>query len=371
MHILYVTTVSDTMRFFTEHIRMLVDRSHTVDLACCVTSPISPTLTKLGCKVYDLSLSRSPFSKANLRGYKQLRQVIREGHYDVIHTHTPVASALVRIACGKSNDVKVIYTAHGFHFYRGAPFSSWLLYYPVEKWLSSYTDVLITINEEDYERAKRKFSARRVEYVAGVGVDVKKLSGTDVDRKEKRSQLGLLESDFVLISTGELNANKNHQTVIHAVHKLNNPNVKYLICGQGPLRGALSRLIRKLGLEQQVFLLGYRTDVTQINHIADVFVFPSIREGLPVALMEAMVCGLPVVCSDIRGNRDLIEEGKGGFLTDPRIVDGFVDALRRLSASETLRREFGKNNLIRIEKYDVAVVLDRMADLYRGVYPKR
>ena len=314
MNILYVATVSSTMDFFTEHIKLLLREGHTVDFACNVTKLINSELIMDGCNVHNLSLSRSPFDKANYLGYKQLKTLIQEGRYDVIHTHTPIASVLVRVACRGNNDIKVIYTAHGFHFYKGASWLNWLFYYPVEKWLSRYTDVLITINQEDYERARRSFKTSRIEYVPGVGVDVKKYCSVVVDREVKRNQLGLAEDDFVLVSTGELNDNKNHKTVIHAVHRLNNPSIKYLVCGQGPLENELLDLIQELGLEHQVILLGYRTDVMEINHIADVFVFPSFREGLSVALMEAMACGLPVVCSDIRGNRDLIEDAKGGYL---------------------------------------------------------
>jgi len=367
MHILYVTTVSSTMGFFTQHVKMLLQQGHTVDFACNVTKPIDPEFIMRGCRVHDLSLSRSPFTKANCRGYKQLKKTIQEGQYDVIHTHTPIASALVRVACRRNKDIKVIYTAHGFHFYKGASWLNWLFYYPVEKWLSRYTDVLITINKEDYERAKRSFKAGRIEYVPGVGVDVEKYGSVVVDRKAKRKELGLAEDDFVLVSTGELNDNKNHKTVIQAVHRLNNLSVKYLICGQGPLKNELLNLVQELGLEHQVMLLGYRTDIIEINHIADVFVFPSFREGLSVALMEAMACGLPVVCSDIRGNRDLIEDGKGGFLVEPKNILGFTQSMEVLFKDISLREGMGKYNKDKVQEYDIGTVLDKMKSVYYDV----
>jgi len=367
MRILYVTTVSSTMGFFTQHVKMLLQQGHTVDFACNVTKPIDPEFIMRGCRVHDLSLSRSPFTKANCRGYKQLKKTIQEGQYDVIHTHTPIASALVRVACRRNKDIKVIYTAHGFHFYKGASWLNWLFYYPVEKWLSRYTDVLITINKEDYERAKRSFKAGRIEYVPGVGVDVEKYGSVVVDRKAKRKELGLAEDDFVLVSTGELNDNKNHKTVIQAVHRLNNPSVKYLICGEGPLKNELLNLVQELGLEHQVMLLGYRTDIIEINHIADVFVFPSFREGLSVALMEAMACGLPVVCSDIRGNRDLIEDGKGGFLVEPKDVAGFAQSIKSLSENSALSKRMGQHNVVRVRDFDTSIVLRHMKDIYKNV----
>jgi len=264
-------------------------------------------------------------------------------------------------------DIKVIYTAHGFHFYKGASLLNWLFYYPVEKWLSRYTDVLITINKEDYERAKRSFKAGRIEYVPGVGVDVEKYGSVVVDRKAKRKELGLAEDDFVLVSTGELNDNKNHKTVIQAVHRLNNPSVKYLICGEGPLKNELLNLVQELGLEHQVMLLGYRTDIIEINHIADVFVFPSFREGLSVALMEAMACGLPVVCSDIRGNRDLVEDGKGGFLVEPKNLLGFTQSMEVLFKDVSLREGMGKYNKDKVQDYDIGIVLDKMKYVYENL----
>ncbi|HCS76055.1 MAG TPA: glycosyltransferase family 1 protein, partial [Clostridiales bacterium] len=262
----------------------------------------------------------------------------------------------------------VVYTAHGFHFYNGAPWLNWLLYYPIEKWLSRYTDVLITINKEDYERAKRSFKAGRIEYVPGVGVDVEKYGSVDIDRKAKRKELELAEDDFVLVSTGELNDNKNHKTIIHAVHGLNNSSVKYLICGQGPLQNGLLQLVQELGLEHQVMLLGYRTDIIEINHIADVFVFPSFREGLSVALMEAMACGLPVVCSDIRGNRDLIEDGKGGFTVEPEDVAGFSKSIKLLLEDASLGESLGYYNKSKIKSYDTKIVLEKMKNIYGNVH---
>lgn len=367
MKILYVTTVSSTMSFFTEHIKMLLQGGHVVDFACNVMKPINSELVMLGCEVHDVSLNRSPFSVDNWRGYKQLKGLLRKKETDVVHTHTPIVSALVRVALRKDNHIKIIYTAHGFHFHKGAPLLNWLLFYPVEKWLSRYTDVLITINKEDYERAKKSFKAGRIEYVPGVGVNVEKCSKVTIKRKEKRTDLGLAEDDFVLVSTGELNSNKNHKTAIHAIHKLNNPSVKYLICGQGQLEDELLHLVKDLDLEHQVMLLGFRTDILEINHIADVFVFPSFREGLSVALMEAMACGLPVVCSDIRGNRDLVEDGKGGFLVGPRDVVGFAQSIKSLSENAALRKRMGQNNVVRVRDFDTSIVLSHMMDIYKTV----
>ena len=316
---------------------------------------------------YHIGFSRKVTNVgANIKAYYQMKNLIKEQQYKVVHCQSPIGGVITRLATRKT-DVSVIYTAHGFHFYQGAPWLNWLLYYPIEKWLARYTDVLITINKEDYERAKRSFKAGRIEYVPGVGVDVEKYGSVVVDRKAKRKELGLAEDDFVLVSTGELNDNKNHKTVIQAVHRLNNPSVKYLICGQGPLKNELLNLVQKLGLEHQIMLLGYRTDIIEINHIADVFVFPSFREGLSVALMEAMACGLPAVCSDIRGNRDLIEDGKGGFLVEPKNILGFTQSMEVLFKDISLREGMGKYNKDKVQEYDIGTVLDKMKSVYYDV----
>lgn len=366
--ILYVTTISNTVNaFLIPHIKMLVDYGHKVDVAFNIEQPVNPEIYELGCKVHSISFRRNPLNISNFLGYKRLRKLIQNEKYDLVHTHTPIASACVRLACRKLKNVNVFYTAHGFHFYKGAPIINWLLYYPIERWLSKYTDVLITINKEDYNRAKHFFKARRIEYVPGVGIDVDNLRKIKVNKNHKLSELGLPHNAFVLLSVGELNENKNHATVIKALAKLNNPQIHYIICGQGVLEDYLKRLVKKLELEKQVHLLGYRKDIPEICKASDVFVFPSFREGLSVALMEAMACGLPIICSNIRGNSDLIENGKGGFLLNPRDIEGFSNAIDLLYSSSKLREELGNQNLKIINKYSIKNVKCLMEKIYCGV----
>ena len=256
------------------------------------------------------------------------------------------------------------YTAHGFHFFKGAPILNWLIYYPVEKWLARYTDTLITINKEDYERAKSKFKAKRVEYVPGVGIDLKKFNTVKVDRDLKRSQLGLPKEAFVVLSVGELNKNKNHEVIIRAIAKIDNPDIHYIVCGEGPLKGYLIDLSEDLGIKNRVHLLGIRKDIAEICKVSDLFTFPSYREGLSVALMEAMANGLPVVCSNVRGNSDLIEDGKGGYLIEPVDVEGFAKYIKGLIEDSRLKSEFGDFNHKKIENYSIENVLKEMEEIY-------
>ncbi|MFE4350594.1 glycosyltransferase family 4 protein [Peribacillus butanolivorans] len=326
-------------------------------------------LQSKGIILNDVNINRNPFNKCNLSAYQEIKKLIEKNSFDIIHCHTPVAAMLVRLAARKvrKKGTKVIYTAHGFHFFKGAPIKNWILYYPVERWLSRYTDTLITINIEDFERAKKSLKAKKVKYIPGVGINVKRFEQVDVNKLAKRQEIGLLKDSFVVLSVGELNKNKNHETVIKAIAKLNNPNVHYVICGQGILEDYLIKLIKELGLERKVKLLGYRKDIDEICKVADVFAFPSFREGLSVSLMEAMASGLSVVCSDIRGNSDLIEDGKGGFLIKPEDVDGFVNALQKILSNKSYKETFGEFNKNAIEKYNIENVISDMKKIYSEV----
>jgi len=367
MKILYVTTISNTVNaFLIPHIKMLIDEGHQVDVVFNIEQEVKPEIFEMGCKVYELPLQRSPFSRDNFRAYKMWKNIIISGGYDLVHTHTPVASAIVRVACRNLNRVRVLYTAHGFHFYKGAPLINWLVYYPVEKWLARYTDTLITINKEDYEKAKSKFKAKRVEYIPGVGISIDKFNKVKIDRYLKRNNLGLPTDAFVVLSVGELNKNKNHEVIIRAISKVDNPHIHYVICGEGQLGGYLRNLSKELGIEKRVHLLGFRKDIPEICKTSDVFAFPSLREGLSVALMEAMANGLPIMCSDIRGNKDLIDDNKGGFLIDPTDVDEFAEKILLLNEEQNRKKNMGLYNANRIKEFELKNVLKETAKLYRS-----
>jgi len=365
MKILYVSTISNTINaFMIPHIKMLFEQGHHVDIACNIQREIDKGLVELGCRVHDISFSRSPLNKTNLKAYQNLKKLIVDQKYDLVHTHTPVASAITRLVCKNIKGTKVFYTAHGFHFHKGAPLKNWLIYYPLEKWLAKYTDTLITINKEDYERAKSKFKAKRVEYIPGVGLDIDKFRNVVVDKADKRQELGLPEDAFIVLSVGELNKRKNHEIIIRAIEKLKNPDIHYVICGKGPLESYLNNLAVEIGIGKNVHLLGYRPDVPDIYKVSDVFVFPSYREGLPVSIMEAMAAGLPVVCSNIRGNSDLIEYGKGGYLVSPSDVDEFAKRIKELRTDSSLRSKFVTFNQKNIQKYSLFNAIGKLVSIY-------
>ena len=309
MKILYTTTVGLTMIFFKSIISELIQEGHTVDIACNESEyPVDDFYREHGCRVFQIGWTRMPFTKDNIRAVKSLRALMEQNDYDMVHCHTPVAGVCTRLACKKlrKDGLRVFYTAHGFHFYKGAPRVNWLVYYPIEKYCARFTDVLITINKEDYAFAQRKMHVKRIEYVPGVGIDVAKFQNTVVDRREKRKDLGIPEDAILLLSVGELNSNKNQQVIIKALKILNDPRIHYAIVGDGFIRKRLIALSRSLGVDDHVHFLGYRHDVNEIMKCADIFVHPSYREGLSVSVMEAMASGLTITGSDIRGVCDLV-----------------------------------------------------------------
>ena len=317
MKILYVTTISNTVNaFLIPHIKMLVENGHSVDIACNIVQPIKPELIDMGCKVYNIPFQRSPIHKLNLHAFGSFKNLIRTEVYDIVHTHTPVASAIVRLACKKNSSIKVIYTAHGFHFYKGAPLINWIIYYPIEWYCAQITDVLITINKEDFVFAQKKLKAKSIVYIPGVGIDAKKFAKLSTNRDAKRTELGVGKNDILWLSIGELNRNKNHEIVIRALSKLNRKDMHFAIAGAGVLENHLKTLAQTTGVAENVHILGLRSDVSELLNAADIFVHPSIREGLPIALMEAMAVGLPCIVSKIRGNIDLIDDN-GGALFNP------------------------------------------------------
>lgn len=311
----------------------------------------------------DMPFERFPIKAANYKAYKQLRELIEQEKFDIIHCHTPVGGLVTRLAARKSrkDGTKVLYTAHGFHFFKGAPLLNWLVYYPVEKFASRYTDILVTINQEDYNFAKKKMNAREVAYVPGVGIDVAKIKNTQVDIKQKRAELGIDEKSFVIASVGELNDNKNHELIVRAIAQLEQrDNITYVVCGKGPKREELLRIAGENHVN--LILPGFRRDITEILKSSDLFAFPSKREGLPVSMMEAMACGLPVVASRVRGNRDLIEDGVNGYLFESDNLDLAKEALSKAINSDL--SYMGNENLKRINNYDIESITKQLAQLY-------
>lgn len=363
-------------QFNIPNIRLLQSLGYKVDTAADFTMPGTITaervedlkrrLGEMNVGVFDVPIPRSLSPRAIRTAYKEVRRILEDGHYDLIHCHSPIGGAICRLAARteRRKGTRVIYTAHGFHFYSGAPLKNWLVYYPVEKILSRCTDVLITINREDFTRAQKSFRAGKTVYVPGIGVDADKIAEAKADGEIRRSN-SIADEDTMLLSVGELNDNKNHETAIRAIALLPD-RFKYVIVGKGEKLEELRTLSEELGIADRVRFVGFKNNVYEYYKSADAFVFPSYREGLSAALMEAMAAGLPVACSRIRGNTDLIDEGKGGFMFDPSDREAIAESIRALFRED--RGKMGRYNAEKIaSSFSIRKVREEMERIYRSI----
>lgn len=361
-------------QFNMPNIKLLKELEYKVHVACnfidgntCSEEQITTlknNLSEANVEFHQIDFQRNVMKlKDNVRAYKQVKKLVTNYNFEFIHCHSPIGGVVGRLA-GKKTNTKVIYTAHGFHFYEGAPLINWLIYYPIERWLSKYTDTLITINREDYKNAS-VFKSKRKEYVHGVGIDISKFELTTSNRSKTRKSIDINEDEIMVLSVGELNKNKNHQVLIKAIAELRDETIKYVICGQGRLKNELITLSKELKVDHQVEFLGFRNDIPELMDAADIYAFPSFREGLSVSLMEAMASGLPVICSNIRGNNDLIVEDKGGYLIPPSDYLEISKKIKLLSDSKELRNELGSYNKVSIMKFSESNVMDEISRIYK------
>lgn len=371
--LIVASTASMILQFNIDNITLLQELGYTVEVACnfeegntCSFDQIEylkKTLDRLHIKFHQVEFLRTPFKIRNFRAYRSIKNLLNKENYSLVHCHSPIGGVILRLAARKKK-IKVIYTAHGFHFYRGASWKAWCMYYPVEKILSYYTDILITLNYEDYENAQ-SFFMKKLMYIPGIGIDTEKYQASEDIKEEKRKELTFHTTDTILCSIGELIARKNHKIILQALFKLDNKNIHYMIIGQGRLKQELYDLVKKLKLENQVHFLGYRTDIKELLSISDLYVFPSIQEGLPVALMEAMATGLPIIASNIRGNRDLIQNGRNGFLVENKI-EAYSLKIVELMEKPQLRKKISEQAKKDSVQYDRKRIERIMKKVYKS-----
>lgn len=379
--VLMLASIAPMIEAFNQkHIQTLQSIGHDVHVAANFTDEapkahqrnqqFKKQLSKQNIPVYELPISRNPFSKDNFAAYRRIKQLLEKEQYDMIHCHSPIGGVLTRLAAGQSRKkgTAVLYTAHGFHFFKGAPRKNWLLYYPIEKLLSKRTDCLITINTEDYTHALEKnFSMQTMKLVNGVGIDLNKFSPTsDEKRKTLRKQYGYNNDDFLLIYVGELISRKNQQHALNIAHHLsaNMPQIKLLLAGDGEDEIALAERIQKLKLQNKVELLGFRTDITELMSLSDIAISTSKQEGLPVNVMEAMGVGLSLVVTDCRGNRDLVNNGLNGYVVQQDNVKAFSEKIEVLAQHKPLRDKFSQYSTLFIRQYGDQEVQKEMKQIY-------
>jgi glycosyltransferase EpsD len=370
LKILFVSTISNTINaFLIPHIQLLLKQGHKVDIACNVEQEISPLLINLGCKVHEIAFQRSPLNRDNFMAYQKIKRLVLSEEYELIHTHTPVASFLTRLACKDISKIKILYTAHGFHFYKGAPIINWLVYYPLEKLAARWTDGLITMNEEDFNIAKKLQLRNRTKVykVNGVGINFENFQPVTLEEKrELRKQYGYNGNDFILIYAAELNYNKHQDLLIESIRILKDkiPHLKLLLAGSGQFIDRYKEQIKRLNLGKNVHLLGYRDDIANLLKISDLAVSSSRREGLPVNVMEAMAVGLPLVVTDCRGNRDLVKNGQNGYVVGTNDGHGFANAIEKIYFSTDLKKAFGEESRKLVKTYSWEKVKEQMANIY-------
>lgn len=363
MKILFVSHTANFSKFNRPFMRWFKGQGWTVDYASAGEETVQDCDTH-----FTIPLARSPLSLRNLTAFFRLRRIIKKGNYAIIHAHTPTGGVITRLAArqARKHGTQVLYTAHGFHFFRGAPLLNWLVYYPIEKLCSYLTDDLITINTEDYALAQKKFHAERTHHIAGVGVDLARFHSVSPKQKQTlRQKHGYSPDDFILIYVAELNKNKNQPWLFHALQKSSNPHLRLLLVGHGDLASAYKQQVKDLGLSDRVDFLGYRQDVEELYQLSDVVVSASVREGLGLNLIEGMACGLPIICSDNRGHRDIVTNGRNGWRIDLADDQAFVDHVEQLANDRALCYEIGITNAAEAEMFSLPHAIKTMEAIYR------
>lgn len=362
--VLFTATVDGhILSFHIPYLKMFKEQGYEVHVATNGTKEIPYCDVK-----HTISFERSPIKFNNIKAIQELKKLLDEENFDIIHCHTPMGGVVTRIAAKKTRKkgTRVIYTAHGFHFYKGAPLINWCVFYPIEKYLSKYTDCLITINQEDYELAKSKFRAKQIELVHGVGVDENKFNFemTQAEKDKLKISLGLKREDFILIEVGALNKNKNQIMAINVMKELikENSNIHLLMVGTGPLEKFYKDKIIEYKLENNVHILGHRDDVPKLMKISDVLLSLSKREGLPVNVIEAAFSALPIIATDCRGNRDIVKNGENGYIINER---SFLSSLKDFINNKQEYKENCKRNVCKFEeKYGIQGIEDCMRKIY-------
>ena len=364
--VLFTATVdSHILQFHIPFLKLFKDKGYEVHVATNGNEEIPYCDVK-----HFIPFERNPLKINNIKAIFKLKKICDFEKFDIIHTHTPMGSVVTRLAANNSRKkyhTRVLYTAHGFHFFKGASLINWLLFYPVEKVLARYTDTLILINKEDYELAKRKFKkCKDIQYVPGVGIDENKFnfSLSNKEKIELRKSLGLNEDSFVMIYPAELSNRKRQIWLINTISNLlyKNSNIHLLLPGKDSLNGKCQQLVSELNLDNQVHFLGYRKDIPSLLKISDLALSTANQEGLPVNIMEAMFVGLPIVATNCRGNRDLVKDNVNGYLIELNDKSSFSKMVESLYKNKN--DSFGKQSKIIIKDYMLDKKMEKMKKIY-------
>lgn len=375
--VLFVATVFDFLSFEESDMNILHNMGYEVHTATNMNSDDwlkdDGHLNYLGIVKHQIDFGRSPFTKNTFIAYRQLKTLLRDEFFDIVHCHTPVASTILRLAAieTRKKGTKVIYTDHGFHFHKKSSKMNWLLYYPMEYIMSYFTDMLITINKEDYEVIQR-FPVKTKRYIPGVGVDTNAIENTPCEIGNVRDSFGIPQNAFVVMSIGELSKRKNQEVIIRALSEISNKDIYYLICGTGDQMDYLKNLSEKLGVSQNVIFAGFQphSRIMQIVHAVDLGALPSLIEGLGLAGIEMMAAGKPVVASGVHGINDYVIDRETGMRCNPFDANSFAKAINLFYSDRDLYRKCCSKSLIKSKEFDITVSKSLMSKIYKEVVNK-
>lgn len=359
------TTDSMIWNFLVPHIKALKEKGIDIECACSRTGfYFDELVNKFGLVLYEIPFERNPFKVSNVKAYFALSNLIKRNNYDYIFGHEPVGGAMARLA-GKKNKKYVLYMAHGFHFFSKAPIKHWVLYYTFEYFLSFLTDAIITINQEDFERAK-KLHAKHAYKIPGIGVDFSKyeIRNKETYRKKIRKQLDIREDDIVIISVGELSYRKNHEVILDALNLLNNPKIHVMLCGEGELDTYLRNKVKRLGLKNKIHFMGFRKDIPFVLLAADIFIFPSLWEGLGIAGIEAMYSGLPIIGANRQGIRDYVIDGVTGYLFEPNDKIDLSNKIKLLIDNPIKKKEIAEQGKKYVKQFSLENSIEEIMNVY-------
>ena len=364
--VLYIATITrHIMSFHLPYIKELKEKGYLVDVASN-NNEYNYQIPNVNEQI-DIPFERSPYSYKNIIAFIKLKKKIELENYDFIHCHTPIASVITRLVLDKKSKTKIIYTAHGYHFYKGAPLVNWLIYYPVEKKLSKRTNTIITINHEDY-LISQKFNSDNVHILNGIGVDSTKFFKADVSlEQEIKKKLGIKSEDIILFYAAEFNENKNQKILVSSLKYLIkvNPKIKLVLAGEGEMKNELIKYAQEINVSANILFLGQINNIDDWLKVSKLVLSSSKREGLPVNLIEAMFSGLPAVVSNCRGNKDLIDHGKNGYVFNSKIE--LIYYILKILNDKKLYSEMSYNSLEKSKIYEVEIIKNNLLNIYNGV----
>lgn len=358
-------------RFNKANIDALMSLGYTVELCANFENGDGPEIHNQSfvneCVIKGIKTHSIPFARHSLAGslkcLSQLKRLLNQEQYDLVHTHTETGGLLLKLAHSAKGRSKFVYTPHGMSFWKGSSLKSQMVYKPLERWICSGMDITLGMNREEMDFLQSWNKSSGI-YVHGIGLNVSRMQTPGRTPEDVRKEFELTQKELLIVSIGELDDNKNHIIVIRALAKLDRTDWKYVVCGVGPNKDKLLKTAEELGVVNQIVLAGYRSDIPDILNATDIFVLPSFHEGMPVSALEAMACGLPVVCSEIRGDVDIVKDGDNGYLFRPADSDMLSEKIAILMDDAVKRESMGRKNLEIVKGFSLEAVTEELKAIY-------